>query len=135
MWGMQKVSYHPNRAFWRLSLVSETSCEFRSQPNCLARLYILSCSAPVVVTLQFPAYFTRVPLWRLASRKIQSWGSFVCTHLEFFFTLSHTQPLHNSHLNTRYLIAKIQENLTQNKTNTWLYKFNLTYTVLINLPN
>ena len=43
-----------------------------------------------------------------------------------FFTLSHTQPLHYSHLNTGYLIAKIQANLARNKANTWLNKFNLT---------
>ena len=43
-----------------------------------------------------------------------------------FFTLSHTLPLHNSHLNTRYLIAKLQENLAWNKANTWLNKFNIT---------
>ena len=49
------------------------------------------------------------------------------THLNFF-TLSHTQPLHNSHLNTGYLIAEIQANLSWNKVNTWLNKFNLTHT-------
>ena len=47
------------------------------------------------------------------------------THLNFF-TLSHTQSLHNSHLNTGYLIAEIQANLARNKVNTWLNKFNLT---------
>ena len=45
-----------------------------------------------------------------------------------FFTLSHTQPLHNSHINTWYLITKIQVNLAWNKANTWLNKFNLTST-------
>ena len=77
----------------------------------------LSCSALAVVTLQLSACFTRVPFWRLASHKIQSRGSFVCTHLKFS-SHSHIQPLYNSHLNTRYLIAKIQANLTQNKANT-----------------
>ena len=42
-----------------------------------------------------------------------------------FLTLSHIQLLHNSHLNTGYLIAKIQANLAWNKDNTWLNKFNL----------
>ena len=32
-------------------------------------------------------------------------------------TLSHTLPLHDSHLNTRFQIAKIQENLARNKAN------------------
>ena len=60
-------------------------------------------------------------LWRLANREIQSKGSSWA-----IFTLSHTLSLHNSHLNTRYLIAKLQANLAWNKTNTWLNKFNLT---------
>ena len=37
--------------------------------------------------------------------------------LEHFFTLSHTLPLHDSHLNTRLLIAKLQANLAQNEAN------------------
>ena len=37
--------------------------------------------------------------------------------LEYFFTLSHTLPLHDSHLNTGLLIAKIQANLVRNKAN------------------
>ena len=32
-------------------------------------------------------------------------------------TLSHTLPLHDSHLNTGFLITKIQENLARNKAN------------------
>ena len=48
-----------------------------------------------------------------------------CTH-DQFFTFSRTQPLHYSHLNTEFLIAKLQANLAQNKANTWLNKFNLT---------
>ena len=43
-----------------------------------------------------------------------------------FFTLPHTQPLHKTHLNTGYLIVKIQANLALNKANTWLNKFNIT---------
>ena len=46
--------------------------------------------------------------------------------LEHFFTLSHTLPLHNSHLNTGFLSAVLQVNLSRNKANTWLIKFNLT---------
>ena len=47
-------------------------------------------------------------------------------HIIEFFILSQTQPLHDSHLNTGYLIAEIQTNLAQNKMNIWLNKFNLT---------
>ena len=38
-------------------------------------------------------------------------------NLEYFFTLSHTLPLHDSHLNIELLIAKIQANLERNKAN------------------
>ena len=47
-------------------------------------------------------------------------------HTLEFFTLSHTKLLHDSHINTGYVIAEIQANLTRNKANTWLNKFNLT---------
>ena len=38
-------------------------------------------------------------------------------NLEHFFTLSHSLPLHDSHLNTGLLISKIQANLARNKAN------------------
>ena len=47
-------------------------------------------------------------------------------HTREFFTLSHIQSLHDSHLNTGYQIAELQANLVWNKANTWLNKFNLT---------
>ena len=42
--------------------------------------------------------------------------------LEQFFTLSHTLPLHDSHLNTGLLIAKTQANLSGNKDNKMVNK-------------
>ena len=38
-------------------------------------------------------------------------------NLEHFFTLSHSLPLYDSHLNTGLLITKIQVNLARNKVN------------------
>ena len=38
-------------------------------------------------------------------------------NLKHFFTFSHSLPLHDSHLNTGLLIAKIQANLAPNKVN------------------
>ena len=52
-----------------------------------------------------------------ATHEIQSRVPVSLHNLEQFFTLSHTLPLHDSHLNTRLLIAKIQANLVQNKAN------------------
>ena len=66
------------------------------------------------------ARYSEVPIARML----------LIAHTLEFFTLSHTQPLHDFHLNTRFLIAKLQANLAQNKTNTWLNKFNLIESVL-----
>ena len=38
-------------------------------------------------------------------------------NLKLFFILSHTLPLHDSHLNTRFLNAELQENLARNEVN------------------
>ena len=47
-----KGQFLSNWAFWRLDLATRTSCEFEFRANYLARLEVLSCSAPVVMTLQ-----------------------------------------------------------------------------------
>ena len=52
-----------------------------------------------------------------ATGEIQSRVPASLHNLEHFFTFSHTLPLHDSHLNTRLLIAKIQANLAWNKSN------------------
>ena len=126
---MRKVSFHPNRAFWGLNLATWTSHEPKLRANCRARLEFLSCIAPAIVTLQLPCMLhTCATLATCQSRDLVA--RLLCLHTSLvFFTLSHTQPLHKSHLNTRYLIAKVQENLVRNKANTWLNKFNLTGSV------
>ena len=132
---MRIDSFHPNRAFWQLNLTIGMNHEFESWANCLARLEFFSCSAPAVMTLQLPymlytcatlaTYQSRDPVARL-----------LWVHTSWvFFTLSHTLPLHKSHLNTRYLISKLQANLAQNKANTWLNKFNLTIMTCIKLKS
>ena len=52
-----------------------------------------------------------------ATHEIQSRVPATLHKLKHFFTLSHTLPLHDSHLNTGLLIAKIQVNLAWNKVN------------------
>ena len=53
--------------------------------------------------------------------------------LEFFFTLSHTLPLHDSHLNTEFLNAELQANWHGIKkpysVHTFELFFTLSYTV------
>ena len=52
-----------------------------------------------------------------ATREIQPRVPVSLHNLQQFFTLSHALPLHDSHLNTRLLITKIQANLARNKAN------------------
>ena len=80
---------------------------------------------PIVLQLawcfSFSACLARVQLLAAckprATCEIQSWVPATLQKLEHFFTLSHTLPLHDSHLNTGLLIARIQANLARNKAN------------------
>ena len=101
----------------RLGWVASSSCELMAGPAW--------DFCPVVQQLTWlfssPACFTRVPtlaacqLW--VTRKFQPRVFASLHNLEHFFTLSHSLPLHDSHLNTWLLIAKIQANLARNKAN------------------
>ena len=60
-------------------------------------------------------------IWRLAAashlRNPAASPCFFAHIWVIFHTLSHTLPLHDSHLNTGFLIVKIQANLAWNKAN------------------
>ena len=116
-----KSQFFPNRVFWRLDLATGLSREFKPRANGLASLGLLSCSATAGAKLQLLACLARVHhsggLQPQAIRKIQPRVPASLHKLEQFFTLSHTLPLHDSHLNTELLIAKIQTNLARNKIN------------------
>ena len=116
-----KSQFFPNRVFWRLNLVIGLSREFKLRANSLASLGLLSCSATAGATLQHLACLARVHhsggLQPQATCEIQLRVPVSLQNLEQFFTLSHTLPLHDSHLNTWLLIVKIQANLAQNKAN------------------
>ena len=60
-----------------------------------------------------------------ATREIQSRVPAFFHNLEHFFILSHTLPLHDSHLNIGLLIAKIQANLARSKANKMVDKIQL----------
>ena len=110
----------PNKVFWQLDLTTRLSHEFKPRANGLASLGLLSYSEQLV-TLQLLACLARVHqsggLKPRATREIQPRVLFSLHKLEQFFILSLTLPLHDSHLNTGLLIAKIQINLAQNKAN------------------
>ena len=84
---------------------------------------------PVVLQLawrfSFSACFTCVHLLAAckprATREIQPRVPALLHSLEHFFTLFHTLPLHDSHLNTGLLITKLQANLARNKANKIVY--------------
>ena len=105
----------------RLGLLAWLSREFQLRGNWMTSLYFLSCSAPAVMTLQLLTCLAHVQLLAAckpqATCEIQSRVPISLHNSEQFFSLSYTLPLHDSHLNTGLLIAKIQANLTQNKTN------------------
>ena len=119
--GMRRVSFSITE--WtgdlalRLNWVMSLSRELTEWPDCNF--------CPVVLQLawqfSFSACFTRVHLLAAckprATCEIQSRVLASLHSLEHFFTLSHTLPLHDFHLNTGLLIAKLQANLPRNKVN------------------
>ena len=82
---------------------------------------ILSYNAPAGMMLQLLACLAHVQLLAACSRKSPARSSheslFFLHTLEHFYTLSHSLPLQESHLNTGLLIVEIQANLVRNKTN------------------
>ena len=106
------------------SLATEMSREIIAKPD----YPFLSYSTPTVVwPLAFSMLHTHFGESPVAShsRDLVAKILWMLTHLNSSHS-SHTQPLHNSHLNIGYLIAEIQTNLARNKANTWLNKFNPT---------
>ena len=87
----------------------------------MANLYFLSSSVPVGMTFQLLTCLACVQLLAAykprATCEIQSRVLATLQNLKHFLILSHTLSLHDSHLNIGLLIAKIQANLTRNKTN------------------
>ena len=78
----------------------------------MASCPILSCSAPASMMLQLLACLAHVQLMAAYSRELAARSSreslFFLHTLEHFFTLSHSLPLQESHLNIGLLIAEIQ---------------------------
>ena len=126
-----KSQFFQNRASWRLDLATWLSREFKPRANWMASL---DC-CPVVLQLAWlfssPAFSPGVQILAAckprASSEIQPQEPASLHSLEHFFTLSHTLPLHDSHLNTGFLSTVLQAKLSRNKANTWLIKFNLTH--------
>ena len=119
--GMRRVSFSITKwtgdlASW-LDWVASSSRELTEWP-----VYTF-CSVVLQLAwrFSFSKCFTRVHLLVAckprATREVQPRAPASLHNLEHFFTLSHTLPLHDSHLNTGLLIAKLHANLAQNKAN------------------
>ena len=115
-------------------LATGMSHEFQSPDNWNVQTIFFY---PIVLQLSWPFNFLHAShVWHFGESSVARYSEvpiarmLLIAHTLEFFTLSHTQPLHDFHLNTRFLIAKLQANLAQNKTNTWLNKFNLIESVL-----
>ena len=117
-----KSQFFPNRVVWRLGLVTGLSREFKSRANGLASLRLLYCSATAGMTFQLPCMLRTCASSGGLPVASQPQVSASLHNLEHFFTLSHSLPLHDSHLNTGLLIAKIQANLAWNKANKMIDK-------------
>ena len=83
----------------------------------MAKLDFLSCNAIVNMTVHLLCMFHSCA--SSGSLQAVSHPRFPASlhSFEHFFTLSHTLSLHDSHVNTGLLIAKLQANLIQNKAN------------------
>ena len=112
-----KSQFFPNRVVWRLDLTIGLSCEFKPRANGLASLGLLSCSATASMILQLPCMLHMCANFGGLLVASQPRVSASLHNLEHFFTLSYSLLLHDSHLNTGYLIVKIQANLAWNKAN------------------
>ena len=116
-----KSQFFSNRVVWVLGLTIGLSREFKPRANGLASLGLLSCSPTASVTLQLPCMlhtctnFGGLPV--VSHPRVQPRVSASLHNLEHFFTLFYSLLLHDSHLNTELLIAKIHANLARNKTN------------------
>ena len=117
VFGMRKVKFVTNRVVWQLGLVTWQSSESKSWANCLARLEVLSCNAPIGVTLQLPymlhtcASFGDLPAARSNHEALLSAHSWAFLH-----TLSHTTL---TWIPPKYKVSKcwITSKLVQNKAN------------------
>ena len=128
--GMRRVSFSKTElagdsASW-LEWVASLSRELTEWPVWTFCLVVLQ----LAWWFSFSACFTHMHLLAAcklrATREIQPRVPTSLHSLEHFFTLSHTLPLHDSHLNTGFLNAKLQANWHGIKPTKLLIKFNLT---------
>ena len=127
---MRRVSFSITE--WTGDLASRL--DWVASPSCELTEWSDWTFCPVVLQLawwfNFSACFTHVHLLAAckprAISKIQPRVPASLHSFEYFFTFSHTLPLHDSHLNTGFLSTELQVNWHGIKPTKWLIKFNLT---------
>ena len=77
----------------------------------------------------FPACFTRVPPLATCQPQDLVTRPYWVHTFELLFTLSHTLPLYESHLNTRFLNTELQANWHGIKKPYWVHTFELFFTL------
>ena len=83
VFGMQKVRFVTNRVVWWLGLTTWLSRKSESRANCLARLEVLSYSAPTGMTLQLLCMLHTCASFGDLPAASQSRGPTACTLLSF----------------------------------------------------
>ena len=100
---------HSSDSVLRLEPVTSLSCKLITLPDYTFYSVVLQLSWPFSSLCMLHTCATLVTCQSRDSSWVHtSWA---------FFTLSHTLPLRDFHLNTGLLIAKLQANLAQNKAN------------------
>ena len=117
VFGMRKVKFVTNRVVWWLGLATWLSCESELQANRLARLEVLSCSAPAGVTLQLPCMFHTCASFGDLLATSSSCEALLSAHSwAFLHTLSRTTL---TWISPKYKVSKcwIRSKLERNKAN------------------
>ena len=99
--GMRRVRFFKTKSWlatWPRDL-TESRVQDVSKQNCQTGIFVQQCFSWRDCS-SFPHVSLVCIIWRLASRESQSRVPATLHKLDHFFTLSHTLPLHDSHLNT-----------------------------------
>ena len=109
-----------NRGGSRLNLATWLSREIQSRDNRMASCPVLSLVLQLAWLFTFWHAWHVCCVWRLAAAshpRGQATSLCFLAHSWANFTLSHSLPLQQTHLNTGLLNAEIQANLARNKAN------------------
>ena len=108
--GMWKVTFQHNGVYWRVSLQLGWVASYQTRPDCIFCPIMIQLSWPFIFLHASHVCFILVSHQSRVSRESNHESPSCCTLL-IKSSHSHTQFLHYSHLNTRFLNAELQVNL------------------------